>query len=446
MSSAATATVITMKMQLMLLLCLGALPQRASRAAGGILAVPSAASLAHCPTSCGNATFLYPFGTAPGCFRQGFELTCDDTTHPPRLFWANSTTQMLGTDPTDHYFAYASIGSSITMTPGTTTYTRSWESPAKGFILDSDTHMYVVGCDVEVVLFDTGTNLTVGSCTSICFGNMANMSVVPVVGQCNGLGCCSIALPEYLRGFRFTLSRRRSVAVAETSTVKVFLTDQYEFDESDLYSNWINSSVHTSLEIFATDQPSCEDASANKETYACSPGSSCRTGEQGGYFCYCNPSVGGNNPYVLDGCIEGYNPNPRGNCWRSCGNMSIPFPFGLEEGGFVGNPYVKGADGCTDIDECLDPNVCDGICHNTQGGYYCTSCPHGTVFEPTKRKCVTSAKQHNILLGTTIGIGCGLGSIICALCGTILAGLLRKQHGHFLICTRLLQYRFFTET
>ena len=96
------------------------------------MSVPSAASLAHFPTRCGDAEFQYPFGTAPGCFHQGFELTCDHTTHPPRLFWANSSTQVVGTDGTDHYFAYAAIGFSIAMTPGTSTYTGSWESPAKG--------------------------------------------------------------------------------------------------------------------------------------------------------------------------------------------------------------------------------------------------------------------------------------------------------------------------
>ncbi|CAD6250349.1 unnamed protein product [Miscanthus lutarioriparius] len=187
---------------------------------GGILdspAVPSADSLAHCPTRCGDAEFLYPFGTEPGCFRQGFELTCDNTTQPPRLFWANSSTQMLGTDGTDHYFAYASIGFNITVTPGTSTYnyTGSWESPAKGFVIDSDTRMYLVGCDVDVVLFDTGTNLTMGSCSSSCPGDRATMAMGMVrmepENNCNGFGCCSIALPEYLRGFRFTLSSRDGV-------------------------------------------------------------------------------------------------------------------------------------------------------------------------------------------------------------------------------------------
>ncbi|TKW40189.2 hypothetical protein SEVIR_1G232300v4 [Setaria viridis] len=548
--------------QLLLLLCLQGAPRApgVAGAGGGILSVPSATSLAHCPTRCGDAEFLYPFGTEPGCFRQGFELTCDTTTQPPKLFWANTPYQMVGTDRTDHWFAYASIGFIITMTPGTSTYTRSWESPARGFIINSDTHMYVVGCDVEVLLFDTGTNLTIGSCTSSCPGDRATMGneSVAIAGNCNGLGCCSIALPDYLQGFRFILSRRDGVIRARSDAqasinVKVFLTEDYEFETSDLYSSWINRSVHTSLEIFATDQPSCEIASANKETYACSPGSSCQTGKWGGYFCYCNPGVNGNSPYILDGCIEGYNPHPKGNCKRSCGNMSIPFPFGLEEGcfahqkfrlscvsdkfvvldredgtkykvttlqvddgylgvtsmlndssssddevvvvhttdgdfdyrvpreamrnliefsqefdirmrwavsnltcgtasqrsttyacisahsqcvnvthgtlylgyrckclpGFYGNPYVQ--DGCKDIDECLEPNNCNGLCHNTPGGYYCSSCPHGKVFVPTKRKCVTSAKQHNLLFGIAIGIGCGLSSIILALCATIIA-------------------------
>ncbi|KAF8677826.1 hypothetical protein HU200_046416 [Digitaria exilis] len=484
-----SATQVLVGIQL-LLVCLQVVPP-ASGLAGGeaALSIPSAASLAHCPTRCGDAEFGYPFGTSPGCFRQGFELTCDNTTHHPRLFWANSSTQMVGTDSTDHYFAYASIGFSIAMAPGTTsTYIRSWESPAKGFIIDSDTHMYVVGCDVEVVLLDSGTNMTIGSCTSLCPGDKASMGnneSVAVAGNCNGLGCCSIALPDYLQGFQFVLSRRDGGGAARARSdeqapisnyVKVFLTDDYEFDVSDLYSSWINRSVHTSLQIFATDQPSCEIASANKETYACSPG---------------------------------YNPHPKGDCKRSCGNMSIPFPFGFEEGCFahqkfrlscVSDKYIvldrgdgtkyqvttlsvnDGYLGVTsmlndssssddevivvhttngdfdyrvpreamrnliefsqefdirmrwavanltcgtaserNIDECLEPNNCIGECHNTLGGYYCSSCPHGTDFEPTKGKCVTSDKQHNLLFGIAVGIGCGLGSIILAFCAIIIA-------------------------
>uniref|UniRef100_K3YYT1 Protein kinase domain-containing protein n=1 Tax=Setaria italica TaxID=4555 RepID=K3YYT1_SETIT len=465
----------------LLLMCL-LLPRVA--AGGGILSVPSNASLAHCPTSCGNVSFSYPFGTEPGCYRQGFELTCDDSTRPPRLFWPNSTVQILDTRYMPFAF-YGWIGFSITMTPGTSTYTRTWEPPAKSLLIDSrNNYIYVVGCNVEVVLFDTGTNLTIGSCISICLGDEAEARDD---GHCNG-------------GFRFTLSRRNNIVARSDEEPSII-------------------------------KPSCEIASTNKGTYACSNGSLCQTVEPGGYYCYCNPGVRGSNPYILDGCVEGFGPNPRGNCTRSRGNMSIPFPFGLEEScfahkkfqlhcvsdkftvldqgdgtkyqvtalsvndgylgvtsilndssssnsdllivqtingdfhissrkdaitigfefsqefnirmrwavtnltcesasqrsttyadhsecvivthgtlyigycckcssGFDGNPYVKGFYGCTDIDECLLPNDCNGVCHNTLGGYCCT---------------------HHLLSGITIGISCGLGSVLIALCVIILA-------------------------
>jgi len=81
--------------------------------------------------------------------------------------------------------------------------------------------------------------------------------------------------------------------------------------------------------------------------------------------------------------------------------------------GFQGNPYLP--NNCTDIDECSIPNKCNGICHNYDGGFNCTSCSHGKVYDPRKQKCVMSAKEHNLILGIAIGVACGLGSIVVAL-------------------------------
>jgi hypothetical protein len=52
-----------------------------------------------------------------------------------------------------------------------------------------------------------------------------------------------------------------------------------------------------------------------------------------------------------------------------------------------------------DIDECSIPNKCNGTCHNFDGGFNCTNCSHGKVYDPTKQKCVMSAELHNIILG-----------------------------------------------
>ena len=109
---------------------------------GGLLRVgiPSAASLAAhgCPSSCGGVQFSYPFGIGRGCFRQGFELTCDHTAahHPPKLLLGNSTSSIQLT------YAYpatqswiGSFGFNATMgRGGVDTYNVSWETPDEVFL------------------------------------------------------------------------------------------------------------------------------------------------------------------------------------------------------------------------------------------------------------------------------------------------------------------------
>ena len=85
--------------------------------------------------------------------------------------------------------------------------------------------------------------------------------------------------------------------------------------------------------------------------------------------------------------------------------------------GFQGNPYVQS--GCRDIDECIQPNICKGICNNIEGSFFCTGCPRKTEYDPTKMQC-TRRKQQTLLLGIIIGLSCGFGVLLLSFSASLL--------------------------
>jgi len=166
---------------------------RAGGSGGLLRGIPSASSLlAHgCPSSCGGVQFSYPFGIGRGCFRQGFELTCDHTAahHPPKLLLGNSTSSIQLT------YAYpatqswiGSFGFNATMgRGGVDTYNNvywSWETPDEGVFISRDNALYVVGCNVDAFMF--GDNMTdlIGSCMSVCTDDREAMERVNFEGYC----------------------------------------------------------------------------------------------------------------------------------------------------------------------------------------------------------------------------------------------------------------------
>ncbi|VAI21164.1 unnamed protein product [Triticum turgidum subsp. durum] len=97
----------------------------------------------------------------------------------------------------------------------------------------------------------------------------------------------------------------------------------------------------------------------------------------------------------------------------SCSNVTNNYRTGYVcrcKDGYQGNPYLAGAGGCQDVDECAQPDkfMCSGVCTNTPGGYHCV-CPPRSRGNPRIRDgCVKSS----LSLGLSIGIGIGSGAAL----------------------------------
>ncbi|XBH75468.1 hypothetical protein VPH35_102222 [Triticum aestivum] len=81
--------------------------------------------------------------------------------------------------------------------------------------------------------------------------------------------------------------------------------------------------------------------------------------------------------------------------------------------GYQGNPYVR--TGCQDINECTNTRgICEEVCHNTVGCYYCTKCPPKMDYDTTTMQCT---KRQNIYVGIIIGLSSGFGVLFLSLSG-----------------------------
>ncbi|WVZ88190.1 hypothetical protein U9M48_034737 [Paspalum notatum var. saurae] len=309
-------------------------------------------TLPGCPDKCGDISIPFPFGMIPGCFREGFDITCNHSFQPPRAFLAYregspiqaTTFSFFSVNKTSGNYSLVdkangpippvelidiSVAESDARAYGPVAFVCNTNATG-GILMDTYTSMeflvdspegpflvspvrnVLVGVGVEVQPSVSKFNTTgdrddpLTSCSSTLNGDLQLASN----GSCTGRGCCQASLPgtRPLTGVTVSMPPKTLVnnlwVTNPCSFAMVVQNSWYNFSTADLYgdtSNRFPRGVPYVID-FAIRNASCPAKGQQPPPgYACVSGNSSCADVTNGYICKCLEHYEG-NPYIPNGC------------------------------------------------------------------------------------------------------------------------------------------------
>ncbi|XP_037481814.1 wall-associated receptor kinase 5-like [Triticum dicoccoides] len=298
---------------------------------------------ASCSRSCGGVTVPFPFGVGPSeCYWEGFGLTCDATSKPPRLLLLDDqegTLQVNGISLVNNTVRVLRTGGDSIAGPEDglfmdvgSIFTGTGERP---YSLSSGNELILVGCNVQATLFGDGNRAIISGCASFCpiteSGNTTstNTGIEPINGTdkyCYGMGCCQARIPISAGSMPKHLVLKKfdqNNAQQESPLSYMLIAEEGWFNHGRVSSEVLQqpppiphtmATRRTNLQVpmllrwevvkglpranKMKSQSNCPREVARK--LCKSKNSYCKSGNRG-YSCQCSDDYHG-NPYVTNGC------------------------------------------------------------------------------------------------------------------------------------------------
>ncbi|XP_057796937.1 wall-associated receptor kinase 1-like [Salvia miltiorrhiza] len=305
-----------------------------------------------CVDRCGNLSIPYPFGVGSDCsLEPSFNISCDTSSDPPKAYITILGTHVIEINESYVRVKYPNFLASAC-------YNLSYHMPLNlsgtQYTLSGANWLTAIGCDDMVVGTELPTrSSSAGStCASLCAqGNAtAGIAYCPDNGNRSviGNGCCQAFISQgttYLKAQLTDLSgalqRHRLFPCSYAFIQEMRSANQSGFS---YHLNFLqnNSKAFPEDEFRATlitapvvqlnwriGNKNCSQQLSNDPTYACRDRSICvDLYNTDGYLCSCFQGYKG-NAYLNGGCQAFSNSIAKRGCLDQCGNLSIPFPFGV---------------------------------------------------------------------------------------------------------------------